>query len=163
MLLVFFPPPVLHPPPYSNPFAPAGGIARRRCCQPALGQEPRLDGQVDADAVARGIDVEAGADQERLADPGDAEVLRRCCPGCPGRSTCRTTRPTSGSSNSVYENERIWLWIGPSRMRKPTYRLPRGGRVRKPPTRDDLLPWSKKSKMPSLTSVSRSPTCQRKS
>ena len=36
--------------------------------------------------------------------------------------------------------EMILLSMGPSRMRKPAYRLPRGGRLRNAADGDDLLP-----------------------
>ena len=54
---------------------PPGESGAADVAQPVLGQEAGLDGQVAPTMLRDGVDVEAGADQERLADPRDGEVL----------------------------------------------------------------------------------------
>ena len=118
-------------PPYSNPNAPAGGI----CAPPTLPSRVlgRKRGSIEmaAPTLFRELstvkpalirnDSPTRVMVKLLADVALAGQVDRWC---------RTRRPTSGSSSRCRRSVRTLLSMGPSRMRKPTYRLPRGGRVR---------------------------------
>ena len=67
--------------------APAGGIwAPLTLPSRFLGRKRGSMARATPTLFREAIHVKADADQQRLADPRDAEVLARCSPGCPNRS-----------------------------------------------------------------------------
>ncbi len=63
-------------PGYSRPKAPATGTRRPSgATQLTRREEPRFQREMEAPVIPAGVEVEAGAGEERFADSGDGEVL----------------------------------------------------------------------------------------